>query len=203
MAVDHGAHLSGLAGPPLSRLRRRRRHAVPAMAFVRPVARSQGERHRARHFRRGFQGREAEPRSARPRHAGREAEDAEEAAPGRIRLARQLLRREDDWRRHRGRTRPRITSRGHPCRSRAPLRRARRGRARRLGPRVRFRHGKDPARRFRGARHQGLHGHAQGHGPQGSARRARDGREGARGAPAHEDFMAARSASRSSCRRPS
>ena len=80
------------------RLRRQDRRPVPRVAGKRPVAGRQGERRVEGDVRRGFRRRDAKPRTARPGHAGRKAKDAEEAASGRVRLARQLFRREDDRR---------------------------------------------------------------------------------------------------------
>ena len=71
-----------------------------------------------RHLRRRLRRRDAEPQAARPRHAGRKGEDAEEAAPGRVRLARQLFRRKDHRRGHRRRPGARRQARQDACRDR-------------------------------------------------------------------------------------
>ena len=77
------------------RLRRQNRRPVPRLAAERPLARSQGQRHFQKHLRRRLRRRETEPQTARPRPARREAQDAAEAASGRVRLARRLFRRKD------------------------------------------------------------------------------------------------------------
>ena len=77
--------------------------------------------------------------SARSRHAGREGQDAEEAAPGRVRLAGQLFRRKDHRCGDRRRAQPRRQYSQDACRDRKSLRRAGRHRAGDLGPRIRLR----------------------------------------------------------------
>ena len=80
----------------LPRLRRQNRRPVPRLARNRPLARSQGAAaSRKQTFDAAFAGVTPNLEAARPGHARRKAEDAEEAASGRVRLARQLFRRED------------------------------------------------------------------------------------------------------------
>ena len=82
-----------------------------------------------------FAGVTPEPRSSRSRHAGPEGQDAEEAAPGRVRLAGQLFRRKDHRRGDRRRPQPRRQIRQDAGRDRKGLWRPARRRARHLGPR--------------------------------------------------------------------
>ncbi len=93
---------------------------------------------------------------------GQKADDAAEAASGRVRFARRLFRRKDGSRRHRRRPRARSHQCQDACRDRETLRRARRDPAGDLGPRDRLRRGEDALRRLRGAGHQGVHVDRQG-----------------------------------------
>ena len=103
-----------------------------------PTPKSQ--RHLATDLRHRLRRRHAEPRAPRSRHAGRESQDAEEAAPGRVRLAGQLFRRKDRRRGDRRRAQPRRQVYAKTLAGiEKSLRRAGRRRARHLGPRIRFR----------------------------------------------------------------
>ena len=115
------------------RLRRQDRRPVPRLAAERSLARGQGQRHFQTDFRCRLRRHKTQPEAARPCPARREAEDAAEAASGRVRLARRLFRREDGSCGDIRRTRTRSHQRQDAGRNRKTLWRARRDRFWRSG----------------------------------------------------------------------